>query len=527
MTELEQAISGTLDCWTNLTRLTYESRVRYFKKLNQMARGNGIVRPCQKLFTAFLKDTRGSEEVKSMHRRILKRLDCYCGTHFLGLDGKPMNPEPLPSLEESEQYLKGKDYPLEDLISLGPLVMLTMDALQPLALTSSTLGQYFNSLKEYLWFAEKTNGSLFSRSNAKAFLAENDSKLFTQRQHKWKWKQKRRAVLTLLYVADNGVFRWHKFREINESLRLDKQMEVLKQSYLDSLRTSNLEKNTIELYSYVSHYGLLSLGISSKEELYCMDYQKVMAMLRYFKSRCNSNSINTIIPIIRKLLRFLFVNNHTGRDLSSIIMNPKRFSKQAKGYIDLEDEKRLTAAIEDISKRNKAIIVLAMQTGLRESDIIQLKFSEIDWMNDKIHLFQKKTERLITLPLLPDVGNALMDYILNERPKSAPGFEEYVFLRMQAPFSRIRSAYAFTSKLLKELDTKPVNTSKMGLHTLRHSLVYRLLCNDISHDVITDVLGHKEKSSDKAYLSLDDAMLKECALNLQLNSASAAGRDNS
>lgn len=521
---MEQAILGTLSNWKNLAPSTYESRVNYYEKLNQMARKKGIDNPCQELFTAFLNDTGDSEEFKSMHRQILKKLDAFCETHLVGLDGKPLNPEPLPSLEESEQYLKGKEYPLDDLIRLGPLVMRTMDALHPLALTSSTLGQYLNSLKEYALFAEKTNGSLFSRSNAKAFLAENDSRLFAQQQLEWKWKQKRRAVLTLLYVADNGSFKWHLFREVDESLMLDKQIESVKQSYLESLQTSNLKEQTIELYGYVAHYGLLALGITSKRELFCLDYQQVMTMLKYFKSRCNSNSMGTITPIFRKLLKFLFENNHTERDLSTTIMNAKRFSKQAKGHIGLEDERRLSAALEDSSKRNKAIIVLAMQTGLREIDITQLRFSEIDWVNDKIQLFQKKTERLITLPLLPDIGNALMDYILNERPKSAPGFEGYVFLRAQAPFSRVRSAYSLTSKLLRKLDIKPVNTSKMGLHTIRHSLVHRLLGNDISHDVITDVLGHKEKSSDKAYLSLDDAMLKECALNLQLNSASR--RDN-
>jgi len=332
MTTLEQAISGTLDNWKNLAPSTYESRVNYFEKLNQMARKKGIDKPSQELFTAFLTDTRDSKEFKSMHRRILKKLDAYFGTRFVGLDGKPLNIEPLPSLEESNQYLKGKNYPLEDLIRLAPLVMRTMDALQPLALTSSTLGQYLNSLKKYVAFAENTNTSLFSRSNAKAFLAENDSKLFSQQQLEWKWKQNRRAVLTLLYVADNGNFKWHHFREVDESLKLDEQIELVKRSYLDSLQTNNLKEQTIELYGYVAHYGLLSLAFSNKEELNCMDYQQVLTMLRYFKSRCNSNSMSTITPIIRKFLKFLFEENHTKRDLSTTIMNPKRFSKQEQGH---------------------------------------------------------------------------------------------------------------------------------------------------------------------------------------------------
>lgn len=265
MTTLEQAISGTLGDWKNLAPCTYESRVRYFKKLNRMAREMNIDCPCQELFTAFLSDTKNSGELKSLHRQILKKMDAYCETHFLGLDGKPLNPEPLPSLEESIQYLKGREYPLDDLIRLGPLVTWTMNALQQLALTDSTCGQYLNSLKEYVAYAEETNNSLFSRSNADAFLRENDRKLFSKQKHKWKWKQNRRAVLTLLYIADNGNFKWHVFREVDEDLWLNEQVESVKLSYLESLKTRNLKEQTIELHEYVVHYGLLSFGVFQQE----------------------------------------------------------------------------------------------------------------------------------------------------------------------------------------------------------------------------------------------------------------------
>ena len=138
-------------------------------------------------------------------------------------------------------------------------------------------------------------------------------------------------------------------------------------------------------------------------------------------------------------------------------------------------------------------------------------------------LSQKKTKRLLILPLLPDVGNTLMDYILNERPESGLGSESYVFLRIQAPHTRIKTTYSIISRLFKELKIKPINTTNKGLHTLRHSLVYRLLANEIPHNVISDVLGHQDKSSTKTYISLDDAMLKECSLNLKLINISKGG----
>lgn len=59
------------------------------------------------------------------------------------------------------------------------------------------------------------------------------------------------------------------------------------------------------------------------------------------------------------------------------------------------------------------MILLALRLGVRCSDVASLKFSNINWQNDTITFIQHKTKVSVTLPLLTDVGNALMDYILN------------------------------------------------------------------------------------------------------------------
>ena len=76
-------------------------------------------------------------------------------------------------------------------------------------------------------------------------------------------------------------------------------------------------------------------------------------------------------------------------------------------------------------KRDYAIIIMSLFTGLRSVDIRNLKLSDIDWEKDLIHLIQHKTNRELIIPLLPVVGNATADYILNGRPESD---ESYVFL---------------------------------------------------------------------------------------------------
>lgn len=83
-----------------------------------------------------------------------------------------------------------------------------------------------------------------------------------------------------------------------------------------------------------------------------------------------------------------------------------------------------------IGKRDYAIIYLASHTGLRAIDIANLRFKDIDWINDKINIIQKKTGGYLSLPLESDTGNSIADYILNGRPESK--FGTYFFKK---PFS--------------------------------------------------------------------------------------------
>ena len=82
--------------------------------------------------------------------------------------------------------------------------------------------------------------------------------------------------------------------------------------------------------------------------------------------------------------------------------------------------------------RDKAIILLALRTGLRSVDILRIKLKDIDWVNDTITIAQSKTGIAFKIPLIADVGNALSAYLLNERPTTATS---YVFLRCLAPFT--------------------------------------------------------------------------------------------
>ncbi len=141
-----------------------------------------------------------------------------------------------------------------------------------------------------------------------------------------------------------------------------------------------------------------------------------------------------------------------------------------------------------VGKRNYAMLLLADRLGLRASDIARLEFCNIDWDRNVIHLVQYKTSVPLDLPLLADVGNAIIDYLRYGRPKSNINC---VFLSARAPFRKMSgdSVGAPIGQLILHSGVD-VTGRHHGAHAMRHSLASTLLDNGTSIPVISEALGH-------------------------------------
>ena len=173
-------------------------------------------------------------------------------------------------------------------------------------------------------------------------------------------------------------------------------------------------------------------------------------------------------------------------------------------------------------KRNYAILLLAIRTGLRSIDIINLKLGDIQWRRNTIEIVQAKTGAPLILPLLTDVGNALADYVLNGRPNSQ---QPYLFLRTQAPYRQlsVRAGYGLSCKMMKAAHIRQSLGDRKGLHCLRHYVAARLLSEETPLPIISSILGHRNKDSTKVYLSTDLAHLRACALGLNWDRSHPGG----
>ena len=165
-----------------------------------------------------------------------------------------------------------------------------------------------------------------------------------------------------------------------------------------------------------------------------------------------------------------------------------------------------------IEYRHAAMIMLGLLMGFRSCDVVNLKFKDIDWKEQKISLTQKKTGVPIALPMPTEVANSLYLYITNGRPDPAAKAEGLVFLKNNAPYDGV-SRKAAGSALKTALKAQGLCLKKMqGFHILRRTFATRLMRASVGTDGIADALGHASRASVSKYLSMDEDGMRKCPL---------------
>jgi len=514
MNYLEESIAIVLQqLKSGLAATTWKNRCGHFNQLKRLACSLGINKPCQKLYDVFVEKGNESKKQKTIRIHCIKLLDRITGSNAKDKNGKFYNEKLMPNKEETQKYFSNLQFPLLDKVSIDHLIVKAEIEMEYLNHTKSTIGQYRHSWMDIRQYFYKNDFITYDKELLQHYIQEIGILRKNGSMKEWKWKINRKAAYTLMEVAGTGTFHWGLIMPGLRSVNLE--IETIRNHYLSSLKQRNLSKSTLYLHDYVFRKLFIFLCLEKQEELFLLSPKSVQSVIIKFASICNKRSMATILPILRLILKSLHTSRFIDKDLSGIVMSNFIQKGSVASYLSQESKAILLQRINHESKRTKAIILLALKLGLRDSDICNLTFQEFDWHNDKVRLIQKKTGEPLVLPLLPEIGNAVMDYILHERPKRDDEYP-YIFLRKQAPFNKITTAYHFCSKLLRKLEIKPENNEVYGVHVFRYTLVHDLLAAKIPHQIITDILGHVSKESDKPYLSMEESMLRMCALDFAI-----------
>lgn len=180
---------------------------------------------------------------------------------------------------------------------------------------------------------------------------------------------------------------------------------------------------------------------------------------------------------------------------------------------EIEAIKHVLEHDRTISLQDKAIATIALYTGLRSCDISALTMTGFNWEEDLIVITQSKTGTPLTLPLRAVVGNAVYDYLVEERPKCD---EPYIFLTVNAPYRKFHTSNlnAICVKIMHKAGIRLKSSDRKGLHLFRHHVATSLLQSGVQQPVISATLGHASPESLNPYLNAEFKRLKECALNI-------------
>jgi len=164
-----------------------------------------------------------------------------------------------------------------------------------------------------------------------------------------------------------------------------------------------------------------------------------------------------------------------------------------------------TSSSTPLAYRDIAIILIGMDMGLRASDIVTLKISDINWKNSSIRFVQNKTGVEHRLPMTVRTGNAIFKYLKDGRPRGRR--TNLVFISSKAPFGSLNPVVCAQSLVRAGVSTRK-------FHTTRRTFATDCLNNGASVSETAEALGHRDKNSVHKYLSLDEERMLLCPLSL-------------
>jgi site-specific recombinase XerD len=162
-----------------------------------------------------------------------------------------------------------------------------------------------------------------------------------------------------------------------------------------------------------------------------------------------------------------------------------------------------------VGRRDYAIIQLLYTYGVRGGQVRALRLEQIDWAQNRIFFAASKCGKDSYLPLTPEVGQSLLDYLQNARP---PSSDPQVFLTSRAPYHPLPRSSSLSAIIECRIRAAGIEIPSKGAHVFRHGFATRMLAQGQSLKAIADVLGHRYLGTTFIYTKVDFSALKQVAL---------------
>jgi site-specific recombinase XerD len=326
------------------------------------------------------------------------------------------------------------------------------------------------------------------------------------------WSSLRKAAEMLLEYQATGEIHWHRRNPPKPPLCscFEQRLKAFK-----AVVEKQLAVGSVKLLCELTRRMLEFFEQSGHQDFSHIDIKLIQSFLTFMSPQYKSH-ISNVVWMIRRFFTHLNESGICSLDVALLLASVARPRKKVlPRFSDSEVNCLISAASEsgECRKRDYAMMVVAIETGLRACDIVNLKLSEIDWRTNTIQLTQKKTGEYLCLPLSADAGNAVADYILNYRPAVS---DEHVFLRFKRPNVKLsKTATANCIKrYLEKAEIEHEAYDGKSFHAFRRTVGTRLIESEAGIEMAAQVLGLVKIETAKRYISLDEKSLRECQMPL-------------
>jgi site-specific recombinase XerD len=222
-------------------------------------------------------------------------------------------------------------------------------------------------------------------------------------------------------------------------------------------------------------------------------------------------SVSTSARALRAFFRHAAARGWCSASIAAGIDGPRLFQHEGLPLgPSWPDVQRLIASTSGDSAhdiRDRAILMLLATYGFRSGEVASLCLENLNWESEIISISRPKPRRAQEYPLVSQVGEAILRYLQQVRPRCA---RREVFLTHKAPFRRLSQGALYRLVSIR-LCALGIQVPRRGPHCLRHACAGRLVAEGFSLKEIGDHLGHRSAEATRIYAKVDLIGLREVA----------------
>ena len=222
-------------------------------------------------------------------------------------------------------------------------------------------------------------------------------------------------------------------------------------------------------------------------------------------------SMAVLASDLRSFFRYAEGRNWCNPGMAAAIDSPRLYTAERlpRGPTWEQVQQLITSAAGDrpADIRDRAILMLLALYGFRRGEVARLRLENIDWVNEIVSVVRPKQRRIDRYPLIRAVGDAIVRYLREVRPRCT---HREIFITLSAP-RRPLSPQSVTPIVHSRLAALGIELPNLGAHCLRHACAQHLLACGFSLKQIGDQLGHRRASTTMLYAKVDLEGLRQVA----------------